>query len=213
MRWNLASRWGFGEMLRLYESSSHENVNTSLLRARLCTMLNFFLFLGMSVFLLPEAEGRLVHLRSSSFAFQILEPEGWVLDTRAAPQIANFVFHPEGSDWRRSDSNIFVRFIPRRQEGSAKEFWDMNQEGFLEECPFGEEVPCELEGQEDSAFEFRKYICPGVREEIIAVAPVQGYFAMLVLTSKRNHGTADSLEVLNSIAKSFRWYSLESDRK
>lgn len=165
----------------------------------LCALLS--LWIGF----LHEEEGKLLHLYGRGFSFQVVEPDGWTLDTRAAPQIANFIFHPRGVDWRRADAVIVSRFISRRSDESLEELSVRSRQEFLESCPFAEdEKTFHLESVEPFAVEV--YHCPGVRKEVVASAPFPGYFVVFALSARDDGGVESALPVLRAILRSFRWF-------
>ncbi len=147
-------------------------------------------------------------LHGKGFSFQVMEPEGWTLSTRAAPQIASFVFHRQGVDWRSADALILARFVPRESGESVEEFIQSTRETFEQECPFADEESSELPVDR---FAIEVYHCPGVRKEIAAVTPVPGFFVILTLTSQDEDAYQHSLQSFRNVVRSFRWFDLPVD--
>jgi hypothetical protein len=154
-----------------------------------------------------EDDDRVVHLYGRGFSFKVAQPSGWTLDTRSAPQLANFIFHPTGQDWRRSESVIYARFIPREDETQLEEFLTENRAEFERSCPFADPENTEISRSRDwSSFTIQQFSCPGVRQEVLAVKEVDKYFIMFALSSP-NPGTLEAgLPVLHTITGSFQWF-------
>lgn len=164
-----------------------------------------FLFLLSFQGVYTEAEGRILQLYGKDFSFKVIEPEGWVLDTRSAPQIANFIFHPVGQDWRRAEAVIFARFIARSDETTLNGFLEENQTQFEEDCPFAEGDMPEFVSEKVNDFELRSYICPGFGNEIVAVKEVPRFFVLFSLNSSMNEGLKGGFPALKQILHSFQW--------
>lgn len=160
----------------------------------------------------PEDDDRLVTLHGRNFSFQVLEPAGWVLDTVGAPQIANFIFHPEGTNWRHAEAVILARFVSRKQDEVLSEFVRTNRERFLESCPFGEEdfdsAPIKL----DDDFDLEVYDCPGVRKELTAISSPPGYFVVLTLSLQSPEALEKHSRTFKQIVDSFSWKDLSLPR-
>jgi hypothetical protein len=150
--------------------------------------------------------GRLVNLNGRNFSIQVLEPEGWELDTRSAPQLANFIFYPEGVNWRDSDAIVFARLIPRSSEESVEEFSAQNRIRFEEGCPFAEPEQKESLPLAVDRFAIQVYDCPGVRKEIVAITSIPGFFAVFALSLQNLEVEAGALESFEKIVDSFRWF-------
>ena len=150
--------------------------------------------------------GRLVNLNGRNFSIQVLEPEGWKLDTRSAPQLANFIFYPEGVNWRDSDAIVFARLIPRSSEESVEEFSAQNRIRFEEGCPFAEPEQKESLPLSVDRFAIQVYDCPGVRKEIVAITSIPGFFAVFALSLQNLEVEAGALESFEKIVDSFRWF-------
>jgi len=151
--------------------------------------------------------GRLVSLNGRNFSIQVLEPEGWKLDTRSAPQIANFIFHPEDVSWRRADAVIFVRMLPRSSDDSEEEFAALNRTRFEEGCPFAEPEQVDSPLLSVDRFTIRVYDCPGVRKEIVAITSIPGFFAVFALSLQNKEAEESSLRSFEKIVTSFRWFA------
>jgi hypothetical protein len=155
---------------------------------------------------MSETGDRLLRLSGSTFSIELVEPLGWKLATRAAPQIANFIFHPEGTDWRRAEAVIFVRIVPRASSETVREFIEVSDKRFRERCPFedGHDNPGAL--YEVPGFQIGEYRCPGIRDELLAVTEVPGSFVVFTLSTESEGMVDRSAPVLRKILTSFRWY-------
>ncbi len=149
--------------------------------------------------------GRIVSLNGRNFSIQVLEPEGWKLDTRSAPQLANFIFHPDDVNWRRADAVIFARMIPRSSDDSEEEFVALNRTRFEEGCPFAEPEQADSQLLSVDRFTIQVYDCPGVRKEIVAITSVPGFFAVFALSLQNREAEGSSLRSFEKIVTSFRW--------
>ena len=149
--------------------------------------------------------GRIVSLNGRNFSIQVLEPEGWKLDTRSAPQLANFIFHPDDVNWRRADAVIFARMIPRSSDDSEEEFVALNRTRFEEGCPFAEPEQADSRLLSVDRFTIQVYDCPGVRKEIVAITSVPGFFAVFALSLQNREAEGSSLRSFEKIVTSFRW--------
>jgi len=155
----------------------------------------------------------MVHLYGRGFSFQVMEPEGWELDTGAAPQIANFIFHPKGQDWRRAESLIVARFIRREGSQGLEAFMESSRKEFLDACPFGEAQPYkDAEMASVEPFKLEDYHCPGVRQEVVATGPFSRYFVVFSLSSQQPGGVKAALPALRTILSSFEWVDVPALR-
>ena len=141
------------------------------------------------------------------FSFQVAEPAGWALDTRAAPQIANFIFHRRGENWRKAEAFILARFVKKQKDDTLKGFLEQNLDKFVMACPSGKESndPVESLGQVEP-FHVQTYACPGARSEIVATADFEQYFVVFVLSSERQSAAESALPALHEILSSFHWF-------
>jgi hypothetical protein len=155
------------------------------------------------------AEGRLLQLHGRGFSFEVLEPEGWVLDTESAPQIANFIFHPQGVNWRRADAVIYARFTPRHPDERLASFLEENRRHFYSTCPGGSDSRVEALGADP--FEVFRFDCAGSRTEFVAFAEFPGYFVIFALSGRDAAAVAPGESPLRAILQSFRWTTLPRD--
>ncbi len=152
-------------------------------------------------------EGRMVQMYGRGFSFQVAEPEGWSLDTRAAPQIANFIFHRRGEDWRRSEAFILARFVKKQKNDTLEDFIAGNLDKFAVACPAGKEAEDQPEGlAKVDPFQVQTFNCPGVRKEVAATAEYGHYFVVFVLSSEHYGAVEAALPALREILASFRWF-------
>lgn len=160
---------------------------------------------------MPAESGRVLQMYGKDFWFQVREPEGWTLETNSARQIANFIFRPVGKDWRRSESLIISRFVPRQRHDTLEGLLTQSREQFLEACPFADEETELGSLDEVAAFSVRVYHCPGVRKEVVAAAAYSSYFVIFALSSGGERGIASALPVFKEILSSFQWFDLPQD--
>jgi len=158
-----------------------------------------------------ESDGRLVRLSGSTFSLEVLEPQGWTLATRAAPQIANFIFHPQGTDWRGAEAVVFVRIVPREESEKPEHFIESSGERFKDGCAFGEKKGKDPLLLGRTSFHVVEFRCPGVREEVVAVTDVSGAFVVFTLSVQPGHSIDTLRPVLRSILKSFSWHNIATD--
>ncbi len=158
-----------------------------------------------------EKDGRLLHLSGSSFSLEVLEPEGWQLATRAAPQIANFIFHPEGTDWRRAEAVIYVRIVPREETEKREEFVESSRERFREQCPFFGSEPEAKSSQQVAEFLVEEFRCPSIRQEIMAVREVPRFFLIFSLSGQTETPLEKYIGVFRRILTSLRWHVKSGD--
>lgn len=162
---------------------------------------------GLLCLLIPlQDEGRIVNLNGRNFSFQVLEPAGWKLDTRSAPQLANFILYPEDVDWRRAEAVVYARLIPRSSSESEEEFLAENRERFEKGCPFADPEQDDAPISVDR-FSIQVYDCPGVRKEIFAITSVPGFFAVFALSLQNGEAEANSLDAFQKIVASFKWFA------
>jgi hypothetical protein len=153
------------------------------------------------------SEGRRVQLHWAGTAFQILEPEGWTLDTGSGLQLAQFLFHPAETSWRRADAVIFGRFVERRAGETVEDFLEENRQEFLATCLAAEPVvedrtvPGTVE-----PFVVQVYHCPGTSREVVAVAPGPRFFIVLALSARDSKGLTGALPIYDRIVASFEWF-------
>jgi len=146
-----------------------------------------------------------MRLSGSTFSLELVEPAGWRLATRAASQVANFIFHPEGQDWRSAESVIYVRIVPREEDETGQGFLELSDKRFREQCPFAgsEERPGFI--HEVPGFLVEEFPCPGVRDEVVAIKEVPGAFVVFTLSTDPGGLIETSVLALRKILVSFRW--------
>lgn len=167
-----------------------------------------------SLGVVTPVEGRVVQMYGRGFSFQVAEPAGWTLDTRAAPQIANFIFHRQGENWRRSDAFILARFVKKKKDDTLQSFIEQNLDKFVVACPSGRESEERPDGLEQvDPFRVQIYDCPGVRKEVVATGDFDRYFVVFVLSSERVPAMDDALPALEEILSSFHWFEYPSTLK
>ena len=170
-------------------------------------MFSLVLLMMLSLGGLVPVEGRMVQMYGRGFSFQVAEPAGWTLDTRAAPQIANFIFHRAGESWRQSDAFILARFVKKQPDDTLKSFVEKNLDKFVLACPSGKESDDSVEGLgRIDPFRIQLYDCPGVRREIVATGEFEHYFVVFVLSSERGQRVEAAVPAFREILSSFHWF-------
>ena len=149
--------------------------------------------------------GKTIRIAGKGFTFSITEPDGWKIDFGTASQIANFVMHPAGSDWRESPVVAFGRFTPRSSQERLESFVDRDAEDFQKTCPFYEIQDLDLDLKGFGEFLVREYSCPGVRDEIVAVTEVSGFFVTFVLSSDHRDSLEGAVLPFREMLSSFNW--------
>ena len=148
--------------------------------------------------------GRALRLTGNGFVLHLAEPSGWRLATRAAPQIANFIFHPVGKEWRRADTVIYVRLVSKGANQSLESFIETAKESFRERC-LGSSDDSDVPIKEVPGFAIEDFSCFGMHEEVVAFREVPGYFIVFTLAVQPGGSLEESAPVLRQILHSFRW--------
>ena len=151
--------------------------------------------------------GNTIRIGGKGFAFSITEPDGWKIDFGAASQLANFVMHPAGSSWRKSPVVAFGRLTPRGSQETLESFVDKDAEELEKTCPFYEIRDLDLDLKGFRKFLVREYSCPGVRDEIVAVTEVPGFFVTFVLSSDHRDSLQSAVLPFREMLSSFDWVS------
>lgn len=150
--------------------------------------------------------GRLQKLTGNGFSLKILEPEGWQFNFRSASQLAHFILHKAGTNWRKAESVIFVRIIPRQSEEKRSDFIESNEDGIRGACPGAMELrDVELGGESSNDFWVRGYDCLGSRYEVVAIKEVPRFFVLLLLSARSDDALKEALPPYQKILASFDW--------
>ena len=157
----------------------------------------------------PLLGGKTVRIGGSGFTLSITEPEGWKIDFGTASQIANFVMHTAGSSWRNSPVVACGRLTPRTPQESLESFVGRDADEFEKACPFYEARDLDLALKGFRKFLIRELSCPGVRDEIVAVTEVPGFFVTFVLSSDRRDSLDEAVSPFREMLSSFDWVSWE----
>ena len=160
----------------------------------------------------PLQAGSTLRVQGRDFSLSLTQPEGWTADFESVGQIANFVLYPQAANWRDAEVVVFARVLPRGRDGSLEAFMEEDQKQFAGQCPYYESTPLELNIRGERRFLVRRFDCPGVREEILAVTEVPGYLAAFVLTSGSGGGLENALSPLEEILSSFAWERRDAER-
>lgn len=142
--------------------------------------------------------------RGNGFLVGIAEPQGWVINMNA-PQLAQFVLHRMGLSWRRADSVIFVRLVPRLSDEKAEEFVQSNVEDFQQSCAAPQVRDIDLKMEGSRRFWAKSYDCASIRHEVTAVTEVPGYFVLFILTSRGAPPADATLQAYKEVLSSFFW--------
>lgn len=150
-----------------------------------------------------EPEGRTVHLVANGYSFRVLEPAGWKLDLRSAPQLAAFILYPAERNWRRSETVIYANFLPAEKKTLA-EFLEADRDRFREDCG----CPDDGEPARPRAlglFQVQQYRCPTGRDEMMAAAQMGEFHFVLLLSSESDEGFKAALPVFEKVVDRFSW--------
>jgi hypothetical protein len=151
--------------------------------------------------------GNTLRIGGKGFAFSITEPDGWKIDFGTATQIANFVMHPAVSSWRKSSVVAFGRLTPRGSQETLESFLGRDAEEFQKACPFYEIQDMDLDLTGFREFLVREHSCPSVRDEIVAVTEVPGFFVTFVLSSDHRPSLDGAVLPFQEMLASFNWVS------
>jgi len=151
--------------------------------------------------------GETIRIAGKGFSFSITEPDGWNIDFGAASQLANFVMHPAGTSWRKSPVVVFGRFTPRNSQETLESFQEKDAKELENACPFYEIRDLDLDVKGLRRFLVREHSCPSVRDEIVAVTEVPGFFVTFVLSSDRRDSLQSALSPFQEMLSSFDWMS------
>jgi len=157
----------------------------------------------------PLLGGKTIRIGGNGFSLSITEPDGWEIEFGAASQIANFVMHPAGSSWRESPVVAFGRLTPRTSQETLESFVGRDTEELQKACPFYEAKDLDLDLKGFRRFLVRDFSCPGVRDEIVAVTEVPGFFVTFVLSSDRRDLLDGAVSPFREMLSSFEWVSRE----
>ncbi len=161
---------------------------------------------------MPALEGgRTLRIRGLDYSFLVTEPSGWTIDVGSAIQVANFVMHPEGTQWREADVVAFSRFFPRNQDEDLENFLQSELAGQEVLCPKLEisdlDLDLELnpETRERPRFVAKSCTCPGGKQEVVAFTEVTDYFVIFVLSARDEASVSQALPTFQQLISSFRW--------
>lgn len=178
------------------------------------TLLILALIFGISEWSPETGETQVIRLHGRGFSFQVGQPADWTLDTRSAPQLANFILYPVGTDWRRARTVIFARFASVTDEQTVEEFLQSDRREFLEECPFADSVSKPETRSEIPRFKFQRFRCPGVRDELLALTRVPGFIVTFVLSTQKTDGIDKTTDEFMEVLRYFDWESVsDSDSR
>ena len=155
----------------------------------------------------PLLGGKTIRIGGNGFSLSITEPDGWEIEFGAAAQIANFVMHPAGSGWRESPVVAFGRLTPRSSQETLESFVGRNTEELQKSCPFYEAKDLDLDLKGFRRFLVQELSCPGVRDEIVAVTEVPGFFVTFVLSSDQRDSLDGAVLPFREMLSSFEWVS------
>lgn len=161
---------------------------------------------------IPALEGgRTLRIRGLDYSFLVTEPAGWSIDVGSAIQVANFVMHPEGTQWREAEVVAFSRFFPRNQDEDLENFLQSELAGQEVLCPKLEIRDLRLELELNPETRKRPNVvakscaCPGGKQEVVAFTEVTGYFVIFVLSARDEASISKALPIFQQLISSFRW--------
>ena len=189
---------------RAFSATSRTSLSIRLLRA----CVSIACLLGC----IPALEGgRTLRIRGLDYSFLVTEPAGWTIDVGSAIQVANFVMHPEGSQWREAEVVAFSRFFPRNQDEDLEKFLQSELAGQEVLCPKLEISDLRLDVDLSSGNRSRPRVvakscaCPGGKQEVVAFTEVTGYFVIFVLSARDEASISKALPTFQQLISSFRW--------
>lgn len=160
----------------------------------------------------PALEGgRTLRIRGLDYSFLVTEPSGWTIDVGSAIQVANFVMHPEGTQWREADVVAFSRFFPRNQDEDLENFLQSELAGQEVRCPklvisdLQLDLDLKSETRERSRVVAKSCACPGGKQEVVAFTEVTEYFVIFVLSARDEASISKALPTFQQLISSFRW--------
>ncbi len=161
---------------------------------------------------IPSLEGgRTLRIRGLEYSFLVTEPAGWTIDVGSAIQVANFVMHPEGTQWREADVVAFSRFFPRSQDEDLEKFLQSELAGQEVLCPKLEISDLHLNLELNPETRSRPRVvaktcdCPGGKQEVVAFTEVTDYFVIFVLSARDEASISKALPTFRQLISSFRW--------
>ena len=157
--------------------------------------------------------GNTIRIGGKGFTLAITEPDGWKIDFGGASQLANFVMHPAGSSWRNSPVVAFGRFSPRSSQETLESFVEKDAEELQKTCPFYEIRNLDLDLKGLRKFLVREHSCPSVRDEIVAITEVPGFFVTFVLSSDHRDSLQSAVVPFREMLSSFDWVSQQAPTK
>ena len=161
---------------------------------------------------IPALEGgRTLRIRGLDYSFMVTEPAGWTIDVGSAIQVANFVMHPEGTQWREAEVVAFSRFFPRSQDEDLERFLQSELAGQEVLCPKLEISDLHLDLDPNPGTRSRSRVvakscaCPGGMQEVVAFTEVTDYFVIFVLSARDEASITGALPTFQQLISSFRW--------
>ncbi len=155
--------------------------------------------------------GRTLRIRGMDYSFLVTEPAGWTIDVGSAIQVANFVMHPEGTQWREADVVAFSRFFPRNQGEELENFLQSELAGQEVLCPKLSVSDLHLDLELNPETQTRPSVvakscdCPGGKQEVVAFTEVPDYFVIFVLSARDEASISKALPTFQQLISSFRW--------
>jgi len=160
----------------------------------------------------PALEGgRTLRIRGLDYSFLVTEPAGWTINVGSAVQVANFVMHPEGTQWREAEVVAFSRFFPRSQDEDLEKFLQSELAGQEVLCPKLEisDLPLDVdlspEARSQPRVVAKSCACPGGKHEVVAFTEVTDYFVIFVLSARDGASISEALPTFQQLISSFRW--------
>ncbi len=165
------------------------------------------LCLGLAVLLAAASlfGGNTVRLNGRYFTVLLTEPDGWMLDTRSAAQLAHFVIYPRGKTWRHADAVIFGRFVPREENETAEDFLRDEEDRFQLDCPGVEIRKRELDVESPYPLVVNSFHCHSSRSELVAVVTVPQSFVVFLLGANQEKTLDAHFAVFKEVVEGLRW--------
>ena len=101
----------------------------------------------------------------------------------------------------------FGRFSPKGSQETLESFVEKDTEELQKTCPFYEIRNLDLKVKGLRKFLVREHSCPSVRDEIVAITEVPGFFVTFVLSSNHRDSLQSAVVPFREMLSSFDWVS------
>lgn len=164
--------------------------------------LAFILLLYISS--IARAEGVIIY--GNDFAFSILAPGGWIIDTKSmAAEGMNVVMYPKGYSAVSAPSIIYARVIPNGRN-SLEEIVLDDERDFLNGCPSGHAKDAGvLKTRMGFPAMTRIFMCPGNSYELVTYLEGERKAVIFVLNSRTENDYKKNVVNHEKVINSYYW--------